>query len=56
MSEIRKLTRTGGGRAMSVVIAADLIDALRWRDRQRVLIKKVNGTIVIRDAKTKMRK
>lgn len=56
MIKTRKLTRTGNNRSMSVVIPAELIDALGWRDRQKVLVKKVNGTIVIRDAKTKKRR
>ncbi len=53
MKEIRKLTRTGNGRSMFVVIPAELVDALGWRDRQKVSVSKINGAVVIRDAKTK---
>jgi len=56
MVEKRKLTRTGGNRSMSVIIPAQLVKSLGWRDRQKVLIKKSKGAIFIRDAKTKKRK
>ena len=53
---IRKLTKVGAARSMSVVIPANIIDALGWHKKQRLLVKKVGGTVVIRDAKTKHRK
>ena len=52
----RKLTRVGGGRSLAVTIPAEIVRALRLRERQRVYVKKTGGAIVIRDAKTKKRK
>lgn len=52
-NKIRKLTRVGAARSMAVVIPAEIIDALGWRERQRLIVKKINGAVVIRDAKTK---
>ena len=56
INTIRKLTRTGRSGSLSVVIPAEYLKALKWRERQRVSVKKINGAIVIRDAKTKKRK
>jgi len=53
MNNIRKLTKVGASRSMSVVIPADIIDSLGWRQHQRLLVKKISGAVVIRDAKTK---
>jgi antitoxin component of MazEF toxin-antitoxin module len=50
-----KLTRVGK-RSLAVVIPAVYIKALKWRERQVLLVKKNAGAIVIRDAKTKKRK
>ena len=52
---IRKLTRVGSSPSISVVIPAEFLRALGWKERQRVIVKKVAGSIVIRDAKTKKR-
>ena len=52
----RKLTRVGALRSMSVVIPAEIIRALGWREHQRLNIKKISGAVIIRDAKTKKRK
>ena len=41
---------------MSVVIPAEIIKALGWREHQRLSVKKISGAVVIRDAKTKKRK
>lgn len=48
---VRKLTRTGGSRSLSVVLPADLVKSLGWKDKQRVVIKKQNGALVVRDWK-----
>ena len=54
--KIRKLTHTGRSRSFAVVIPREMVKALGWRDRQRLLVKKISGAVVIRDAKTKKRK
>lgn len=53
---IRKLTRVGASRSMSVVIPAAIVQALGWHKKQRLEVKKVSGAVVIRDAKTKHKK
>jgi len=56
INHIRKLTQTGRGKSYSVIIPAEFVREIGWRDKQRLLIQKINGAIVIRDAKTKKRK
>jgi len=56
MRKTRKLTKTGGSRSFSVVIPPEIVHALGWRERQRLIVKKIPGAVVIRDAKTKKRK
>lgn len=51
-NDIRKLTRIGRS-ALGVMLPAAAIRKLGWRERQRLLVKKVRGGIIIRDAVTK---
>lgn len=46
---IRKLTRIGGGKSISVTIPIDFIRELRWRERQKVVVSKRGKEIVIKD-------
>ncbi|MBI2010749.1 MAG: hypothetical protein HYS89_00720 [Candidatus Colwellbacteria bacterium] len=46
---IRKLTRMGGGRSLGLVLPADLVRDLNWRERQKVVVKKVGKRIVVED-------
>jgi len=52
-SQIRKLTRTGNGRSMFVIIPSDAIDSLHWREHQKLSVKRVTGGVMIRDARSK---
>ena len=45
---IRKLTRAGSV-SLAVVIPADMIDELGWREKQKVKVKRIKGGIEIRD-------
>jgi len=45
---IRKLTKTGG-HSIGVTIPIDMIRDLKWRERQKVVVKKVGKKIVITD-------
>ncbi len=49
--EIRKLTRTGGGQSISVTLPIDQVRLLKWRDKQKVTIKRVGQKLVIEDWK-----
>ena len=46
---IRKLTRTGGGRSVSVTLPIDYIRELKWQDRQKVVVSKKGKTLIIKD-------
>jgi len=51
---IRKLTRMGrAGSSLGVTIPKELVTSLGWKERQKVVVKKLNGAIVIRDYKSK---
>lgn len=50
---VRKLTRTGSGRSLSVILPSELLRSLGWREKQKVVIKKVNGALVVRDWKNR---
>jgi AbrB family looped-hinge helix DNA binding protein len=53
---IRKIQKVGRGGSFNIVIPAEIAKALNLREHQRLSIRKINGAIVIRDAKTKKRK
>lgn len=45
---IRKLTKTGGW-SLGITIPIEMIRDLRWKERQKVVVKKVGKKIVIED-------
>jgi len=53
---IRKLTSTGRKGSFTVVIPATDVQALGWREHQRLIVKRIPRVIVIRDAMTRRRK
>lgn len=53
---IRKLTRTGGGKSISVTLPIEIVRELKWRDRQKVIVKKRGKGFVIEDWKPKKKK
>ncbi|MFC1731277.1 hypothetical protein ACFL6I_13165 [candidate division KSB1 bacterium] len=48
---IRKLTRTGGGKSISVTLPIDMVRELKWRDRQKVVVTKRGKGLLIEDWK-----
>lgn len=48
---IRKLTKTGRGRTVSVTLPIELVRELGWREKQRVVVKKRGGGLLIEDWK-----
>ncbi len=50
-SNIRKLTRTGGGKSIGVTLPIEYIRELGWKDRQKVVVKKQGQKLVIEDWK-----
>jgi bifunctional DNA-binding transcriptional regulator/antitoxin component of YhaV-PrlF toxin-antitoxin module len=47
---IRKLTRAGKT-SLSVTIPVEIIKSFGWKEKQKVVVKKVRGGVVIRDWK-----
>jgi hypothetical protein len=45
---IRKLVRMGKT-SLAVTIPRDLIVALNWREKQKLIVKKIKGGVAIRD-------
>lgn len=46
---IRKLTRTGGGKSISLTLPIEYVRDLGWRDRQKVVVEQKGNTLVIKD-------
>lgn len=55
---IRKLTSMGGGRSMGLVLPIEIIRELKWREHQKLVVKKSGKKIIIEDwpSSTKSRK
>ena len=49
---IRKITRVGGT-SLAVTIPVEIIHALGWKEKQRVVVRRIKGGIVIHDYHTK---
>ena len=47
---IRKLIKVGG-KSLSVTIPRELVDQLGWKEKQKVVVKKVRGGLLIKDWK-----
>ena len=47
---IRKLTRAGNT-SLSVTIPVEIIKSFGWKEKQKVVVKKVRGGVIIRDWK-----
>jgi bifunctional DNA-binding transcriptional regulator/antitoxin component of YhaV-PrlF toxin-antitoxin module len=52
----RKLTRNGNSSSLSVVIPAEFLRAFGWHERQRLLLTKVAGGVLVKDARSKKKK
>ncbi len=52
---IRKLTRVGKD-SFAIVLPANLRKSLGWRERQRLIVKRMPRGILIRDALTEHKK
>lgn len=47
---IRKLTRLGG-KSLGLTLPIELVAALGWREKQRVVVKKIRGGLSVKDWK-----
>lgn len=49
---VRKITRVGGT-SLAVTIPVEIIKDLNWREKQRIVVKRIKGGLVIRDFRNK---
>ncbi|OGE74207.1 MAG: hypothetical protein A3I07_03095 [Candidatus Doudnabacteria bacterium RIFCSPLOWO2_02_FULL_42_9] len=54
-SNIKKVTRIGKG-SLGIMLPASGVRSLGWRERQRVIVKRIPRGFMILDAVTKKRK
>lgn len=46
---IRKLSKTGGGRSISVTLPIEMVRNLKWREHQKVVVTQQGKKLVIED-------
>jgi bifunctional DNA-binding transcriptional regulator/antitoxin component of YhaV-PrlF toxin-antitoxin module len=49
---IRKLTKIGR-QSIGLTLPIEMVRELGWRERQRVVVKKIKGGVVVRDYRSK---
>lgn len=49
---VRKLTKTGK-QSICVTLPIELVRELKWREKQKVVVKRINGGLEIRDFRSK---
>ncbi len=49
---IRKLTKLGG-KSIGLTLPIELVRELGWREKQRVIVKKIKGGFTVRDYRNK---
>jgi hypothetical protein len=49
-ANIRKLTKSGNG-SIGLTLPIELVRELGWREKQKVVVKRVRGGVMIRDWK-----
>ena len=51
-NNVRKLTRSGRkGRSLGLTIPIELVNSLGWKERQKVVVKKIGRKLVVKDWK-----
>ncbi len=51
-ANIRKLTKSGNG-SIGLTLPIELVRELGWREKQRVVVKRINGGFEVRDYRNK---
>jgi len=51
---IRKITTMG--RSLGITLPVEFLDELGWREKQRVVVKRIKGGVVIRDWREKKKR
>ncbi|MFA5990845.1 MAG: AbrB/MazE/SpoVT family DNA-binding domain-containing protein [Candidatus Doudnabacteria bacterium] len=52
---IRKLTKLGG-KSLAVTLPVELVEKLKWKEKQRVVVKRKGSKLIISDFKVKKKK
>ena len=47
---VRKLSRIGP-RSLGVIIPAEILDDLKWKEKQKLVVKRTRGGVLIKDWK-----
>lgn len=47
---VRKLTKSGNG-SIGLTLPIEIVRELKWREKQKVVVKRVHGGVLIRDWK-----
>lgn len=51
---IRKLTRMGrAGSSLGVTLPKELVTSLGWREKQKIVVKRIKGGLTIKDYRSK---
>lgn len=50
-SNIRKLTKSGGGKSIGLTLPIELVRELGWKEKQKVVVKRVRGGVLVKDWK-----
>jgi len=48
---IRKLTRMGRGRSIGLTLPIEIVEKLKWKERQKVVVRQSGKKIIIEDWK-----
>ncbi|MDD3607478.1 MAG: hypothetical protein PHQ20_01630 [Candidatus Moranbacteria bacterium] len=48
---IRKLTRSGGGKSIGLTLPIEMVGDLGWREKQKVKVTRVRGGVLVKDWK-----
>ncbi len=50
-NNIRKLTKSGGGKSIGLTLPIEVVRDLGWKEKQKVVVKRVHGGVLIKDWK-----
>lgn len=50
-NNIRKLTKSGGGKSIGLTLPKEMVEELKWKEKQKVVVKRVRGGLLIKDWK-----
>jgi antitoxin component of MazEF toxin-antitoxin module len=48
---IRKLTKMGKGRSIGLILPIEIVKSLKWKEKQKVVVKLKGKEIIIKDWK-----